>query len=395
MQVDISPKEFARYQNQLIELRNENYLATEARNKALKTVENLEVQLAKLSCELANTNANLTRIQNAGNITEIYKENDQLRHKLIGLESSFQLQSSTLRAEVTRLITEKEELLLKGLSPSDAFSRAQKQESQAIQFPSTSIQITNQMTQTDLSGNVVIHDEQEAVILRARLQELQSDLQAAHRDRELFSFRLEEANLELRSKEEHFSTKLIDYQQKQEEGQKELARLEQELAQAREIAESSRDAAESIRRRSENVKRDLKRQLANAIKNSGSLGPNRISRQNDDSESLCSLLSAGGAQRFSKLSAPECQSIHSCGSSDQELNGLPFGYRGKSDGPFPMNSERDKKSLIDSNVSNSIKEATRGLGQLAPSSIRSFDSDQILTNTLSEADFRVSKNILN
>lgn len=111
MQTSISTEEFARFQAQLLDLRQAKYSAEENLTKAEKKASSLETALAHQSGELAELRSRLSCIHRAGDIETLTKENNSLRQRLLNVESSFQLQSSTLRAECERL--QAENILLK------------------------------------------------------------------------------------------------------------------------------------------------------------------------------------------------------------------------------------------------------------------------------------------
>lgn len=103
MQTNISAEEFSRYQSQLLDLRQQKYEADEARVKAENIAKQIEDHLAQQSGELANIRSQLSGVQRAGDIDSVLRENHNLRQKLINIESSFQLQTTTLRAECEHL----------------------------------------------------------------------------------------------------------------------------------------------------------------------------------------------------------------------------------------------------------------------------------------------------
>nr|AAW26865.1 SJCHGC05620 protein [Schistosoma japonicum] len=106
MVTSISAEEFQRFQSQLLDLREAQITANDARLRAEKRVKQLEEELLYTQTALTEAQTNLDRSY----VEELKQENKLLRDKLLSTESSFQLQSSTLRAECHRLTNELEKL---------------------------------------------------------------------------------------------------------------------------------------------------------------------------------------------------------------------------------------------------------------------------------------------
>ncbi|VDP79429.1 unnamed protein product, partial [Schistosoma curassoni] len=88
---------FQRFQSQLLDLREAQITANDAKLRAEKRIKQLEEEL--IYTQSALTNAQTTFSDHNSLFEELKQENKLLRDKLFNTESSFQLQSSTLRAE--------------------------------------------------------------------------------------------------------------------------------------------------------------------------------------------------------------------------------------------------------------------------------------------------------
>ncbi|VDP87948.1 unnamed protein product [Echinostoma caproni] len=106
MQPTISVEEFQRFQSQLLDLREAQIQATDARLRAESQAKQLEAEVAQLKTSLSAAQAGGPQKR----VDQLLRDNAQLREKLLGTESAFQLQSSTLRAECLHLSSEVERL---------------------------------------------------------------------------------------------------------------------------------------------------------------------------------------------------------------------------------------------------------------------------------------------
>lgn len=243
MQTQISAEEFARFQAQLLQLRQEKYAADEATSRAHKQVLGLEEALAHKSGELAELRSSLSRIQRAGDIDAVFRENQTLRQRLINIESSFHLQTATLRAECERLQSENSVLLatLKtaGLnsSSSSSNSQANDQTTQTNAFPQISIAL-----QTYKPG--------------WGCASLQTDITCSDLDE--LTNRLHELN---------GTDTLLDEERKTSENlYRQLSARELDVERLEGECEAIRNELIVTEKRGERVQKELKRQLASAMR---------------------------------------------------------------------------------------------------------------------------------
>ncbi|VDD74317.1 unnamed protein product [Mesocestoides corti] len=241
MQTQISAEEFARFQSQLLELRQQKYAADESRIRADRRADDLEKTLALQSGEIAELRSSLSRIQRAGDIDALFKENQSLRHRLINIESSFQLQTSTLRAECERLQADNSVLLstLKtaGLNQTTATSSAHDEGTQTIPI----IQ-TVKASQTLKSGQT--SSQVQTDLLSADIENVENRLNE-----------LSEADT-LLANERLASGRLV----------KELLERELDVERLERDCEALRSELVVMEKRSDRVQKDLKRQLASAVR---------------------------------------------------------------------------------------------------------------------------------
>lgn len=265
MQTSISAEEFARFQSQFLELRKQKYTTEEDLSRAEKKVIALENTLAQQSGELAQLQSRLSSIQRAGDIATVIKENQYLRQRLLNVESSFQLQISTLRAECERLQTENAQLR-KTCSVSSTTEAAVQTLSPSLIVPTTST-----ACQTFKSGwaSAVIQTE-------ATSAEVADWFAKAKEMEEL---------LEVLESERRNSEDLI----------KEVSRRELDVERLEGECEALRSELNVAERRGERVQRELQRQLASAVR---------------------------AAKRAASGNAPSLSSLVVVPSTDQNLDGI-------------------------------------------------------------------------
>ncbi|CAL8088288.1 unnamed protein product [Calicophoron daubneyi] len=162
MSTTLSAEEFQRYQTQLLDLREGIIEAKDARLRAEKNARQLEDEVTKLRQAL-NAERNATdRLK----LDELQKENRRLREKLLNTESSFQLQSSTLRAECHRLTGE--------LSQLQNLNKTLKTEASCQTEPIETRSISAQMEPIASLTGQEISSAQEVESLRNALEEAYS-----------------------------------------------------------------------------------------------------------------------------------------------------------------------------------------------------------------------------
>ncbi|VDO15650.1 unnamed protein product [Rodentolepis nana] len=235
MQTSISAEEFARFQNQLLDLRQAKYFAEENLTRAQKKTESLEAALAHQSGELAELRSRFSLIQHAGDIEALAKENHCLRQRLLNVESSFQLQSSTLRAECERLQAENNLL---------------KQDSRVASSYSTS----HLEVQTELIS--LISTASQTYTVGRASAEIQTEITSSNL-KEWFTKAEELDNL----------SALLEAERKTSEDLlRDVARREIEIERLEGELEVLRGELTVAEKRSESVRRELQRQLASAVK---------------------------------------------------------------------------------------------------------------------------------
>ncbi|KAM7533081.1 hypothetical protein Aperf_G00000119317 [Anoplocephala perfoliata] len=233
MQTSISTEEFARFQTQLLDLRQAKYSAEDKLIKAEKKVNSLETALAHQSGELAELRSRLSCIQRAADIETLTKENNSLRQRLLNVESSFQLQCSTLRAECERLQAENT-LLKQNCHVLSSKSHIETQTEHII--------MVNTASQSYKSGWASVENQTE--ITSSEVEEWCS--KAAKLD-----------NL----------TEVLEAERKTSEDLlREVARREIDVERLEGELEALRSELAVTEKRSEKVQRELQRQLASAMR---------------------------------------------------------------------------------------------------------------------------------
>ncbi|VDM33404.1 unnamed protein product [Hydatigera taeniaeformis] len=236
MQTSISAEEFARFQSQFIELRKQKYTTEEDLSRAEKKVVALENTLAQQSGELAQLQSRLSSIQHAGGIAAVVKENHNLRQRLLNVESSFQLQMSTLRAECERLQAENAQLTKTCSLPNTIEAAAQTSSS------SLTLSTTSSACQTFKTGWASAVTQTEATSTEVA---------------EWFAKANEfAALLEVLESERKNSEALL----------KEVSRRELDVERLEGDCEALRSELNVAERRGERVQRELQRQLASAVR---------------------------------------------------------------------------------------------------------------------------------
>ncbi|KAL5963010.1 GRIP1-associated protein 1 [Taenia solium] len=265
MQTSISAEEFARFQSQFLELRKQKYTTEEDLSRAEKKVVALENTLAQQSGELAQLQSRLSSIQHAGDIATMIKENQYLRQRLLNVESSFQLQVSTLRAECERLQAENAQLK-KTCSVSSTVEAVVQTLSPSVIVPTTST-----ACQTFKSGWASAVTQTEATSAEVA---------------EWFAKATEMAEL----------LEALESERRNSEGLlKEVSRRELDVERLEGECEALRSELNVAERRGERVQRELQRQLASAVR---------------------------AAKRAASGNAPSLSSLVVVPSTDQNLDGI-------------------------------------------------------------------------
>ena len=287
MQTSISAEEFARFQTQLLELRQEKYNAEANQSRAEGKIATLEAALAQQSGELAQLRSRLSRIQHVGDIETVINENHSLRQRLLNVESSFQLQSSTLRAECERL--QAENIRLKGSSATTVDVSIETISSSAY-FPlvSTASQTYKRgwataLTQTDITTNMV-------------------------------------AEWSTKAKELVQLTEVLEAERKTSENLlREVSRREIDVERLEGECEALRSELSVAQRRSERVQRELQRQLASAVR---AAKRDKPSGGGGNTPSLSSLVLVSGDQNLDGVSV---DSFSLCGGYTKSTTGEDAG----------------------------------------------------------------------
>ncbi|TNN08085.1 GRIP1-associated protein [Schistosoma japonicum] len=261
MVTSISAEEFQRFQSQLLDLREAQITANDARLRAEKRVKQLEEELLYTQTALTEAQTNLDRSY----VEELKQENKLLRDKLLSTESSFQLQSSTLRAECHRLTNELEKL------SNDVNNSNNKRLVDNVQFNSQYCQTTPSSIQ-HRSIQVNNNDNDNTNVPTQRIFALKQSI--------------EYLNNKVCTLEDKLLVNFTDSQQiihkltvENEYLSIELSKSQEKCNQLEIIENDLRNQIDVIKRRSEKLNHELRRQLSRFI----------IRGQNGDVESVAQL----------------------------------------------------------------------------------------------------------
>lgn len=105
---NLSPEDFARLQNQLLELREKNYTLEDALRKNKKELAEAKARLHALEEENGRYQSLIRTSKKAGEVELLIRDNGYLRNKLKDQEEDFRLQNNTLLKELTKLVGENE-----------------------------------------------------------------------------------------------------------------------------------------------------------------------------------------------------------------------------------------------------------------------------------------------
>ncbi|CAH8862219.1 unnamed protein product [Trichobilharzia szidati] len=260
MIASISAEEFQRFQSQLLDLREAQITANEARLKAEKRVKQLEeLSHTKLALiEAQSTSANRSRLE------ELRQENTLLRDKLLSTESSFQLQSSTLRAECHRLTNELDELQQK-LSQSNNNNDNKVKNSKLCQTINNPLNIQHKSIQVNCDDP---DDYQIPAFLRQNIEQLEHSLETANSTHHRLKQTIEQLNSRVTLLENKLSVEISNYQNQidQLNNEKnalctELNTYQEKMLQSEVLEKELRNQIDSVKRRSEKLNHELRRQL--------------------------------------------------------------------------------------------------------------------------------------
>ncbi|BHF81962.1 regulation of modification of synaptic structure [Sparganum proliferum] len=257
MQTNISAEEFARFQSQLLEIRQQKYTADEARERAERGAKQLEASLAAKSCELAEVLSTLSRVQRAGDIDSVVRENQILRQKLVSIESSFQLQNATLRGECERLQADNAVLLSSLKLARQSFEGHPPAEDMCTQTEANFPILPTVITQTDPPS---MHSAScQTKLSFGDYVHLEEALQASEVSLADLEMRLNEANRQLIEEKLQWGHQHDDLTDQLQERERQVQHLQEQCEDiANELA--------TTQTRNERVQRDLRRQLARAIR---------------------------------------------------------------------------------------------------------------------------------
>ncbi|VDL97559.1 unnamed protein product [Schistocephalus solidus] len=257
MQTNISAEEFARFQSQLLEVRQQKYSADEARKRAERGAKQLETSLAAKSCELAEVLSTLSRVQRAGDIDSVVRENQTLRQKLISIESSFQLQTATLRGECERLQADNSVLMSSLKLAGRSSEGCPLTEDFCTQTDGNFPIPPTAATQTDPpSTNSVYCQTNLSFGDYANLKEALQAREASVTDLEM---RLNEANRQLLEEKLQWGHQHDDLVDQLQERERQVQRLQEEC-------EDIANELSTAKTRHERIQRDLRRQLAKTVR---------------------------------------------------------------------------------------------------------------------------------
>ncbi|KAF5397635.1 Ubiquitin-protein ligase BRE1 [Paragonimus heterotremus] len=256
MESAISAEEFQRFQSQLLDLREEQIQATDMRLRAEARVRHLEEELST-ALKLAESYK-----YDAAHAQDVLQDNKRLREKLLSTESSFQLQSSTLRAECHRLTTELDrlELILNKPTQTQSCQTALGVSSLSDAFVQTD-ETLDAITDTDSASSFAI------------IAELQSALSVTEVTNSLLTQTISTLEHKLSELESCVQTDLYGLRSRLSELVTErsallerLRDLEAVITNAADTERDLRGQLDLVRSRGEKVNRELRRQLCRLVR---------------------------------------------------------------------------------------------------------------------------------
>ncbi|XP_018652819.1 putative ubiquitin-protein ligase BRE1 [Schistosoma mansoni] len=321
MVTSISAEEFQRFQSQLLDLREAQIIANDAKLRAEKRIKQLEEEL--IYTQSALTNAQTTFSDSNIHLEELKQENKLLRDKLFNTESSFQLQSSTLRAECYRLTNELDKLSQQLSSnhidttytTNSSSSSRQDDEIQCSKSCQTII-ITfhHKSIQTDNNDNT---NQEIPTYLIEDIENLKNSLNQANSTHDKLKQTIEYLNHKVDDLETQLSLDILNYQQTIQKLTNENNTLLIDLNKSQDqynhlvtIENELRNQIVIIKRRSEKLNYELRRQLSQFIRNQQQNGDIELSsfiklRKNSLHSSSSSLSSNNNNHIISGTSATD------------------------------------------------------------------------------------------
>ncbi|CAH8534808.1 unnamed protein product [Schistosoma turkestanicum] len=332
MVTSISVEEFQRFQTQLLDLRESQILANDARLRAEKRIKQLEEELN--STQLALTHAQTDSLNHQNSLLlleELKQENQLLRDKLLNTEASFQLQSSTLRAECYRLTKELDNVS-QHLSEIDQNANNshydQRDHAKVIQCSkycqTTPIDLQHKSIQIDypIDDDTDVDIDQLPTFLLDNIENLANSLKQADSTHVRLEQIIEQLNNKVDMLERKLSCNLSNYQQLVQKLTKENEYLSMELNKSQEkchqfgdVESALRNQIDVIKRRSEKLNHELRRELNRFIVRGGASGggglngadidyvSSHLLRKNSQHSSSSSLYSSSGGTAASITAA--------------------------------------------------------------------------------------------
>ncbi|CAI2731636.1 unnamed protein product [Schistosoma spindalis] len=298
MVTSISAEEFQRFQSQLLDLREAQIIANDAKLRAEKRIKQLEEELIYTQSTL--TNNQIIFSNHNSQLEELKQENKLLRDKLFNTESSFQLQSSTLKAECYRLTNELDKLSQQlSSNHTDTTNSSSSSSSRQDNFCQTIIiTLQDKSIQTN-NHNANFELNQIPAFLIHDIETLTNSLKQANLTHDKLKQTIEHLNNKIDTIENKLLLDLLNNQQIIKKLTKENKSFTIELNQSQEkcnqfhILESElRNQIDVIKRRSEKLNHELRRQLSRFIRNqNGDMETSIQIRKNSlhsSSSSLCS-----------------------------------------------------------------------------------------------------------
>ncbi|CAH8646191.1 unnamed protein product [Dicrocoelium dendriticum] len=327
MEPGISAEEFQRYQLQLLDLREAQLEAREYRLRTELRIKHLEEELLAARRQTESFQSGASRLE------EVQKENNGLREKLRNTESSFQLQSSTLRAECHRLSAELNRLHLLLNKPSCC------QSCQTVPCPTIESPV-----QTDEPLDAVQLEPTSS----EEVAELRVALDTARVTQSFSDVAISTLETRLTALEKMVYSELIKLQERISQLAHERDALslrtkhyEQSLRSARETESDLRGQLEVVKHRSDKLNQELRRHLSRLIRTQ----PNDTEQLSlcksstySSSSSLSSNLVAGlnATAVNGEVSSVSASSLPGP-TVDRKIGDIPSGY-------FPM---ADFKAVVD------------------------------------------------
>lgn len=308
--VQISTEEFQRFQSQLLDLREAQICANDAKLRAESRVKEVEAELVKTQQALKDSNSSV--------LVSLKHENKLLREKLLNTESSFQLQTSTLRSEYNRLCNE-----------FDIFKKSlfkQNNDHGLIENNNNLVNQQNKFVQTD--GLMVSETD---LTNSDNIFELKHSVKIANECYDEFFQSINMLKNRLDLLESDSLSKLSMYELKlkdsMDETDKLITKLDQsrcELETSHKIEKDLRNQVESIKRRSELLNRELRRELKRYLVKPDSHSLNEFANKHSLHSSSSSIASAMTETNTStSTNSFGLSTVADCHSGDNEI---PSGF---------------------------------------------------------------------